>query len=101
MIDKIGGIGPSYGPRKSEPAAKATNPATASDKVQISEEASRAADAARVSRMAKTSEDTSRAEKLKEVKEKLARGDYDNLSDEVLDQIGEKLTGALLSRIEQ
>ena len=34
---------------------------------------------------------------MKEVKAKLANGDYDNLSDEVVGDIADKLTGAFLS----
>ena len=93
MIDKIGGISPNQGPRKSEPAYRAETPARASDNVSISEEALRASDAARVQRLASTP-DESRVEKLKEVKEKLARGDYDNLSDEMLGQVADRVAKA-------
>ncbi len=93
MIDKIGGISPNQGPRKSEPVYRAETPAKASDNVSISEEALRAADAARIQKLAQNPDD-SRAEKLKEVKEKLARGDYDKLSDEVLGQVADRVAKA-------
>ena len=96
MIDKVGGIGPNYGPRKTEAATRAQNPARVSDNVMISEEASRAADTARVSKLAKHSADSSRAEKLKEVKTRLANGDYNNLSDEIVDKIAERIADSFL-----
>lgn len=90
MIDKIGGISPNQGPRKSEPVVKPEAAVRASDNVSISEEALKAAEAAKISRLAQAP-DESRAEKLKEVREKLARGDYDKLSDEMLNNVADRI----------
>ena len=92
VIDKIGGVGPNYGPnKKSEPVGKKAEAAMGKDNVTISAEATRAADVARVVRAAGASQDPGRADKLKEVKEKLERGDYDNMTDEQLGVIADKI----------
>lgn len=93
VVDKVGGIGPNYGPRKTERAAKADLPTGISDNVTISDEASRAAEAAKVARMARQAPDTERAERVKEVKAKMDRGEYNNLSDEVLNRIADRIMG--------
>jgi len=90
MIEKIGGISPNQGPRKSEPVAKAETPVRASDNLSISDEALKAAEAARIQKLAHAP-DESRVEKIKEVREKLARGDYDNISDEMLGQVADRV----------
>ena len=74
VVDKIGGVGPGYGPKKTEPQVRNEAPARSGDKVTISDEAARAASLARVQKLAQT-EDTSRNQKLDEIREKLARGD--------------------------
>lgn len=92
VIDKVGGVGPNYGPnKKSEPVGKKAEAALGKDNVTISAEAARAADVAKIARAAGTAQDPARAEKLREVKEKLERGDYDNLTDEQLGQIADKI----------
>lgn len=94
VIDKVGGVNPGYGPRKTEPSARPEKAVQASDNVTISAEASRAADASRIARMAKESQDSERSEKLKEIKARLANGDYDNMSDEMLSTMaGNLITG--------
>jgi hypothetical protein len=93
MIDKVGGIGPGYGPRKAEKPAKVENPAGISDNVTISSEAAQAAEAAKVARMATSTPDVERADKIREVKLKLEKGEYNNLSDEMLSGIAEKIIG--------
>ena len=91
LIDKVGGIGPNYGPRKTEPAVQKETPVRGTDNVFISEEASRAAEVARTARMVQASNDPERAEKLKEVKARLARGEYDNPSEEQLSAVVDSL----------
>ncbi len=90
MIDKIGGIGPNYGPRKNEPVAKQDAPVRG-DNVTISEEAARAADVARTSRIVSQATDAERTERLKEIKEKMARGEYNDVSDEQAGKIADSL----------
>lgn len=99
MIEKIGGITPNQAPRKSEPVAKAESPVRASDNLSISEEALKAAEAAKIQKLA-NSPDESRAEKIKEVREKLARGDYDNLSDEMLNKVADRVASAFQSSVQ-
>lgn len=91
VIDRIGGVSPGYGPRKTGATSKPEKPAAASDNVSISAEASRAADASRIARMAKNSQDLERAEKLRNIKEKLANGEYDNLSEDMLSSMASNL----------
>lgn len=87
MIDKIGGVGPGYGPKKTENTSKAEGPKVGTDNVVISSEAARAAETARIARIASSSEDQTRVERLKEIKTKLSNGDYNNLSEDVLDKV--------------
>src|SRR5688572_24484111 len=99
MIEKIGGITPNQAPRKSEPVAKAESPVRASDNLSISEEALKAAEAAKIQKLAHMP-DESRAEKIKEVREKLARGDYDNLSEDMLNKVADRVAGAFQSNVQ-
>ncbi len=98
VIDKIGGISPGYNSRKPEPTSKPEKTVRASDNVSISQEASRTADAARITKMASGSNDVDRAEKLKQVKQKLENGDYDNLSDDVLSSLADNVLNSFVSR---
>lgn len=95
MIDKIGGISPNYGTRKSEPV-QAKGGQIRSDNVQISQEAAQAAELASTIKLVKSSEDPARMEKLKNIKEKLSRGDYDQLSDDQLNNIAESITSSFI-----
>ena len=97
MIDKVGGVSPNYGPKKSEPSIPAQSVARSADNVSISEEASRAVVAAKTAKLAHSVEDHERSEKLKVVKERLARGEYDNPSDEMYNNIADKLSGLFLN----
>lgn len=96
MIDKIGGIGPSYGARKPEPVSRPADSGKITDNVEISDEAARAVDMARVSKLVQNTEDTARADKLREVKERLESGVYDNPTDEMLDSAADRLTDAFM-----
>ena len=96
MIDKVGGIGPNYGPRKNEPVVKQDAPVKAGDNVTISAEAAQAAEVSRTARTVLNSTDTERAERLKEIKEKMARGEYNEVSDEQADKIADSIMGVFL-----
>jgi anti-sigma28 factor (negative regulator of flagellin synthesis) len=98
VIDKIGGTNPVYGSKKTEAAVRADNPARAADNVQISAEAARAADTSRVARMAKESSDTERSEKIKDIKEKLDKGEYNSLPDELLSAMADKIVSEFTER---
>jgi len=96
VIDKIGGIGPSYEPRKADAARDASGNRGGQDNIVISAEASRAQEVARISRAARDFEEVGRADKLKEVKAKLTSGEYDNLSDDVLSKVADRVTESFL-----
>ena len=98
MIDKVGGPGPNYGPRKTEPTVRRETPVVGPDSVAISEEASRAAELARTTRLVQSTNDPERAERLKEIKHRLERGDYDQLSDEQLSNIAESILGTFFGQ---
>ncbi len=93
MIDKVGGVGPNYGPKKNEATTRSEAPARSGDAVTISAEGARAAEAARAARAALQSEDPDRSERLREIKERLARGEYDAVSEEQANRIAESLIG--------
>ncbi|MDH5656864.1 MAG: flagellar biosynthesis anti-sigma factor FlgM [Spirochaetia bacterium] len=95
IVDKIGGTGPGYGPRKTENTTKPAHPARSSDNVVISEEAARAAETAKIARLASGTEDQSRVEKLRIIKEKLNNGEYNNLSDDILNKTARNLSDTL------
>lgn len=90
IIDKIGGTSPGYGPKKPESTSRTEKPVRSSDNVSISREASRTAEAARIVKLAKA-EDPERAEKLKEIKQKLEKGEYDNIGNEILSRVADKI----------
>lgn len=75
-------------------AEKAAAPST-QDTVSISAEALKAQESHKLQQTIKSAPD-SRSERVKEVKEKLARGDYDNISPEMLERVAEKIAHSLL-----
>lgn len=103
-IDRIGRIsGGGYEPKKTTNAPKSQT-SLGSDSVTISDTAKQMSLQAKLSQeVANISkqiiaepESQERAEKLKEVKNKLKNGDYDNLSPEVLDKLSERITEVFL-----
>ncbi|MCE9501391.1 MAG: flagellar biosynthesis anti-sigma factor FlgM [Leptospira sp.] len=102
-IDKIGGLGPQYEPRKSNPVKK-SEPTEAKDNIFISDVARQKATEVKlqaeikgiVGNLKSGGDDQERIEKLKEVKAKLKNGDYDNLSQEVLNKIADNISETLL-----
>ncbi len=97
MIDKIGGVGPDYSPRKSEPVAAVNKTVSDAYKVSISEEGNQKAELDRIIRLVKLAEDPERAEKLRLVREKLARDEYSQLSDAQLENIANSLMNSVLA----
>lgn len=95
-IDKInnsGHIQPVNDKQAAKPAE--TQAATmGSDSVSISQAALQAREAAQVQKVVASTSDV-RADRVREVKEKLARGEYDNLSNEVLNHVAARLTTAV------
>ena len=65
-----------------------------SDSVSISQAALQAREAAQVQKAVASASDV-RSDRVREVKEKLARGEYDNPSNEVLNHVAARLTTAI------
>jgi hypothetical protein len=96
VVDKVGGIGPGYGPKKIQTKAEVSRPEAPKDHVTISDAALRQQNIDRVKKLALSAED--RTDKLKEVRERLASGVYDNPSDEIIGKAADQITDIFLSR---
>lgn len=96
VIDKIGNVNKIIGPdNKQNQVNKKSSPKLGEDTVSISKEAQAAQEAAKTAGIVKNSSDV-RTDRVKEVKEKLARGDYDNVDAEILDRVADKIAEALI-----
>lgn len=95
-IDKINNAGQIQALNDKSAVKQAENKAQTlgSDTVSISQAALQARETAMVQKAVSSASDV-RTDKVREVKEKLARGEYDNLSNEVLNHIAGKLTTAI------
>ena len=96
VIDKIGNVGKIFRndkPQNSKNASQSKE--LASDTVSISKEALKAQEMAKASKVVNKSADI-RQDKIKEIKEKLAKGEYDNIDSEMLDKVADKIAEALL-----
>lgn len=103
-IDRIGRIGGSgYEPKKSTPVQK-NETSLGQDSVTISETAKQLSFEAKLRQEVSTiskqivsePESQDRSAKLKEIKDKLKNGEYDELSPEVLERVYERITEAFL-----
>lgn len=95
VIDKIANIGKVFTGKKTEKSSQPAAASSAADSVSISSEAKQAQELAQAKSVVQKSEPV-RADKVKEAKEKLARGDYDQLDAEMLDKVAEKIARSLL-----
>ncbi|GIX40924.1 MAG: hypothetical protein KatS3mg129_0657 [Leptospiraceae bacterium] len=89
-IDRIGGVGPIYGPKK---PGKVNNvePATSKqDKIEISEEA-RIQNLLNIIKETSKIEDPERTKRINDIKEKLKQGFYDKIDDEILKKVADNL----------
>ncbi len=95
-IDKINNAGQIQALNDKSAIKQAENKAQTlgSDTVSISQAALQARESAMVQKAVSSAGDV-RTEKVREAKEKLARGEYDNPSNEVLHHIAGKLTTAI------
>ncbi len=92
MIDKIGKINPNYETRATKMAQSKQNVAPATgDYASISSEAVKAAELERIKNAVKSAPDPEREEKLRQVREKLANNEYDQLNNKQLDSIANSL----------
>ncbi len=89
-IDKIGGIGPVYGPKKTNKLNSIESISPKQDTIEISEEARIQHLMNLVKEVSKTPEED-RLEKIKDIKEKLKNGYYDNISEEILNKVADTL----------
>ncbi len=96
VVDKVGGIGPGYGPKKIQTKAELNRPDAPRDNVTISDAAMRQQNIDRVKKLALSTEN--RTDKLKEVRQRLAEGVYDNPSDEILGKAADSIADIFLSR---
>ena len=98
VIDKISNIANVQKIATQNQVAKATEKAispTVQDTVSISAEALKAQETHKAQQTVKSAPD-SRAEKIKEVKGKLANGEYDNISTEMLERVAENIASSLI-----
>ncbi|MBX3722234.1 MAG: flagellar biosynthesis anti-sigma factor FlgM [Turneriella sp.] len=95
-IDKINNAGhiQPVNDKASVKPAENTAASLGSDSVSISQAALQAREAAQVQKAVASASDV-RADRVREVKEKLARGEYDNPSNEVLNHVAARLTTAI------
>lgn len=96
VIDKIGNTSGISQTNRTQAGKmpEAEKPAFSGDTVSISSEALKAQEMAAASRIVKSAPEI-REDKVKEAREKLARGDYDNLNAEMLDKIASRLVNPL------
>lgn len=95
-IDKINHAGQiqALNDKNTAKAPEAKSPALGHDSVSISQAALQAREAALAQKAIAAASDV-RAEKVREAKEKLARGEYDNPSSEMLSRIAARLTSTV------
>ncbi|MES0491783.1 MAG: flagellar biosynthesis anti-sigma factor FlgM [Leptospirales bacterium] len=95
VIDRIGNINKVVGSDNIRSnSAKDVQSAKGQDSVSISKEAQQAQEMAQVLSTVRQAPDI-RQERVKEVKEKLARGDYDSPEIELLEKVAEKIADAI------
>lgn len=99
-IDKVGGISPLYGPKKPNKISSVESLSSKQDKIEISEEA-RLQHLLNIIKETTKSKDPERAEQLKQIKQKLKEGYYDNLSEEILSKIADNLYDSSLDFLKQ
>jgi flagellar biosynthesis anti-sigma factor FlgM len=95
-IDKINNAGQiqALNDKSAVKPQEAKSAALGQDSVSISQAALQAREAAQVQKAIAAASDV-RADRVREAKEKLARGEYDNPSNEVLNHIASRLTSVV------
>jgi len=95
-IDKIGNINKIIVTDKPQALkSKAKSQGLGSDSVSISKEALRAQELATAQKHIKSTSEV-RQEKVKEIKAKMNNGNYDNIDNEILDRVAEKIAQAFI-----
>lgn len=96
VIDRIGNVNKVTGSDQFQShKTKDVKKSIGEDTVSISQEAQKAQVLSRANETVKTTSDI-RQERVKEVREKLQRGDYDKPDAELLDKVAEKIAQSLL-----
>jgi len=96
VIDRIGNVNKVTGTDQFQSQkAREVKKTGGEDVVSISQEAQEAKVLSRATEIVKSTADI-RAERVKEVREKLDRGDYDKPDTEILDKVAEKIAQTLL-----
>jgi flagellar biosynthesis anti-sigma factor FlgM len=96
VIDKIGNINNIIEPKKSKSVSNAKEPERA-DSLNISREAKSAADVSKVAHVVKSTSDV-RIERIQELKEKIANGDYNFDDPKIIEMVADKIAQAFLKK---
>ncbi len=96
VIDKIGNINNILDAKKTRPVTD-NKEVKKGDSVQLSSEARQAADVARLNQMVQSAPDT-RAERVQELKERIANGEYNFDDSKVLNMVADRIADFLIRR---
>lgn len=97
-ISKVSNIGKIIKPDSAQKAAsKPDVKAAAQDTVTISKEAVKAQELSQAKSIVSKASDI-RAERVKEIKAKMASGEYDNIDNELLEKVADKIVDSLMRR---
>ncbi|OHD62826.1 MAG: flagellar biosynthesis anti-sigma factor FlgM [Spirochaetes bacterium RBG_13_51_14] len=96
VIDKIGNINNIVESKKSNPVTTAKE-TRKKDSVQISSEGKKAAEVSKVAQIVKESPDI-RIDRVKEIKEQIAKGSYNFNDPQILDKVADKIASYLLRK---
>ena len=94
VIDKIGNINNIVDTRKTK-SSGGVSETRKNDSIQISSEGKKAAETARISQIVRETPDV-RAERVAEIKDKIARGEYNFDDNKILEMVADKIADSLL-----
>ncbi len=94
VIDKIGNINNIVDTRKTK-SSGGVSETRKNDSIQISSEGKKAAETARISQIVRVTPDV-RAERVAEIKDKIARGEYNFDDNKILEMVADKIADSLL-----
>jgi anti-sigma28 factor (negative regulator of flagellin synthesis) len=97
MIEKIGNVNKPISSTQKNSVKKSSQVSKQTDSVSISAEAHKAAEIAAHVKTVKGSTDPSRAEKIREIKIKLKNGEYDNLNNDMLSKIADRIINSIFA----
>ena len=94
VIDKIGNINNIVDTHKTK-STGGVSETRKNDSIQISSEGKKAAETARISQIVRETPDV-RAERVAEIKDKIARGEYNFDDNKILEMVADKIADSLL-----